>query len=106
VVRDVARDEPLDERAGRRAERGRRVLVLPRAKQRFSFGGRAQLALMEVCGVAILNEASAYDAASPTAVGGTELEAELRAFSLPAEAFAEIVEEEVAAGVAAAAAAQ
>jgi len=70
--------------------------VLPRRKQRFSFAGRAQLALMEVCGVAILNEASAYAPDSGSAVGGRELEEELRSFALDEEGFEQVLREEVA----------
>jgi hypothetical protein len=76
---------------------GRRALVLPRAKQRFSFDERAQMALMEVSGVAILNEASAFDAGSASAVGEAELVRELRSFALDDALFGEICNEEAGA---------
>jgi hypothetical protein len=75
------------------ADAGRAVYVLPRTKQRPSFGGRAQIALAEVCGLAIFTDPSAYggeEGEGEREVTLEEFVAELRSLALEAGALEEV----------------
>jgi hypothetical protein len=70
------------------ADAGRTVYVLPRTKQRPSFGGRAQIALAEVCGLAIFTDPTAYGGEGEVTL--EEFVAELRSLALEAGALEEV----------------
>lgn len=92
------------------ADGGAAVYIFPRLPQRPSCDGRAQVALAEVCGLAIFNEASAYGdnecnsamagvtntgagataAAGPPQVSEAEWLAELASFAVAADVLARI----------------